>query len=183
MRRPQATTVSAARTSAPGWRGATARAFASASRSTWSEGISPGYGLSSISAGSMRSGSIPIWRSSARRRGDAEASTNSGTVTASAPSRSAAQMQHANQREQASRRAMIERHLVGQPLGQQRRALVMQRLPPGIERLDLRQIGAVDRPIVALAHHEVILDDAAKRRERQHDNLARSIRKRADMKV
>ena len=41
IRRPTATTVSAASTSASGWRAATASAFSRARRSAWSRGSSP----------------------------------------------------------------------------------------------------------------------------------------------
>ena len=65
-----------------------------------------------MSAGSMQSGTRPTWRSSSRRRGDAEASTSGGPVT----TRLSAQMQHANQGEEAPRGVEIDLDLVGEPL-------------------------------------------------------------------
>src|SRR5580704_13361605 len=133
MRRPQATIVSAARMNAPGWRGRTASALARASRITCAAGNSRGSGLSSMSAGSMLSGTMPIWRSNSSRRGDAEARTRIGVAIR----KSGAQMQHADQREEAPAGVVIERDLAGQLFDQQRRALVVQRPPPGVDRLDL----------------------------------------------
>src|SRR5215468_11231687 len=114
MRRPQATTVSAPRIKAPGWRGITVRAFSSAKRITYAGGTSPRRGVSSISGGSMQSGAMPTWRSSSRRRGDAEASTNGGPVTQLTP-----QMQYANQGEEAPRGIEIDLDLVGETFHQQ----------------------------------------------------------------
>src|SRR5438552_569563 len=67
------TTVSAARTTAPSTRAATARAFLNASRETAS-GVGPPGSVSSISLGTT-SNSGQIWRRSSRLRGDADAST------------------------------------------------------------------------------------------------------------
>src|SRR2546428_151128 len=67
------TTVSAARTTAPSTRAATARAFLNASRETAS-GVGPPGSDSSISLGTT-SNSGQIWRRSSRLRGDADAST------------------------------------------------------------------------------------------------------------
>src|SRR6266481_303388 len=75
MRRPQATTVSAPSTKAPGWRVATARALAAARRIACCAGSSSLSGVSSSAAGSMSSGSSATCRNSSRRRGDAEART------------------------------------------------------------------------------------------------------------
>src|SRR6185437_5598449 len=75
MRRPQATTVSAPSTKAPGWRRAMARALAAARRRACCAGSSFFSGVSSSAAASTRSGASATWRSSARRRGDAEART------------------------------------------------------------------------------------------------------------
>src|SRR6266851_4372222 len=75
MRRPQATTVSAPSTKAPGWRAATARALAAASRVACCAGSSPLSAVSLSSAGSTRSGSRATWRNRSRRRGEDEART------------------------------------------------------------------------------------------------------------
>jgi hypothetical protein len=50
-------------------------ALARASRSTCCAGNSRASGVSSSSAGSILSGTMPIWRSNSSRRGEAEAST------------------------------------------------------------------------------------------------------------
>src|SRR6185437_12438378 len=81
MRRPQATTVSAASTKASEWRAATARAFAAARRLACGAGSSARRGVSSRSAGSTRSGARPIWRRRSSRRGEAEARTSRGGNT------------------------------------------------------------------------------------------------------
>src|SRR5256712_12190122 len=67
------TTVSAARTTAPSTRAATARAFLNASRETTS-GVGPPGSVSSISLGTT-SNSGQIWRRSSRLPGEADAST------------------------------------------------------------------------------------------------------------
>src|ERR671919_414682 len=75
MRRPHATTVSAARTYAPpaSGRAAMSLALASAMRKTYARGSSRAKGVSSTSGTAVRSGITPTWRSRARRRGDDEA--------------------------------------------------------------------------------------------------------------
>src|SRR5688500_1240189 len=75
IRRPTATTVSAASTSAPGSFAATASAFSRAKRSAWTRGSSPLGTLSSTSAGITASGTTPMRARRSRRRGLAEAST------------------------------------------------------------------------------------------------------------
>src|SRR5690242_17234092 len=113
-----------------------------------------------MSAGSIWSGMRPTWRSNSRRRGDAEASTKGGLVTHSPP-----QMQHANQGEEASGGVEIDLDLVGEPLGQQRGPFVVQRPPADVDRLNLRQARTADRFVIAVADHEIIFDDTAKRRQ------------------
>src|SRR5690606_14971103 len=91
MRRPTATTVSAESTMAlpemPAVRALcwAARAFWSARRCASLRGSSPFSGVSSIWAGMRCSGSIPIWLSSARRRGEADARISSGRVAMAFP--------------------------------------------------------------------------------------------------
>src|SRR3954466_6727921 len=73
IRRPTATTVSAASTSASGSFAATAWAFSRASRSACSRGSSPLGTLLSTSAGTIALGVTPMRASRSRRRGLAEA--------------------------------------------------------------------------------------------------------------
>src|SRR5271166_1149397 len=130
-----------------------------------------------MSAGSTRSGLSPICQSSSSRRGEAEASTSTDTIaTASSP-----QMQHANQREEAPCRVVVDRSLVGEPLHQQGRPLIVQRSPSDVDRLDLRQARRANRLVIALADHEVVADDTAKRGERQDHSLSRSVRRRSNL--
>src|SRR4051794_26312408 len=84
MRRPTATTVSAAmmkapRSSSSSWTDfSAASALARASRLAQARGSSPRFGVSSTSAGRSASGSMPAWLSRPRRRGEPEARTNLG---------------------------------------------------------------------------------------------------------
>src|SRR5262249_48778951 len=48
-------------------------------------------------------------------------------------------------------------------------------------RLDLREARTPDRFVIAVADHEVVPDDAAKRRERQNNCLIRAVRDRANL--
>src|SRR6185312_9997761 len=86
MRRPTATTVSAASTSALAPIPAAAAfsraasALAAARRTARRRGSSPFSGVSSRCAGIKCSGSMPIWLSSASRRGEAEARISSGRL-------------------------------------------------------------------------------------------------------
>src|SRR5215469_574473 len=116
---------------------------------------SPSRGASSISAGSIRSGTKPTWRNSSNRRGETEASTRGGAVTTRSPS----QMQHADQCEQAPRGIEVDLDLIGEPLHQQRGALVVQQAATHVDRLDLREARTADRLVVAFAHHEVISEE------------------------
>ena len=78
IRRPTATTVSAASTKAPGWSPAASRAFSPARRSAARRGVSPFNGVSSMSRGSIASGVTPAWASNSWRRGLALARTSGG---------------------------------------------------------------------------------------------------------
>src|SRR4051812_32276791 len=84
MRRPTATTVSAARMKAPrnsssSWIDfSAASALARASRLAQARGNSPRFGVSSTSDGRSASGSMPAWLSRLSRRGEPEARTNLG---------------------------------------------------------------------------------------------------------
>src|SRR5262252_4520618 len=71
---PSETTVSAARMLRPNSLANTAQAFSVAMRSANAMGASPSNGFSGMSAGWIRK-SMPAFRSSSWRRGDAEAST------------------------------------------------------------------------------------------------------------
>ncbi len=90
-------------------------------------------------------------------------------------------MQHADQREEPARRIEVERDLVGEPLAQQLRAFVVETAPPHVDGFDLHRAGALDRRKIALADQEVVLDDAAERRQRQDDPLARHLVGAADI--
>src|SRR4030088_50354 len=83
-------------------------------------------------------------------------------------SASALQMQHADQREEPPRRIEVELDLAREPLLQKLRTLVMKRTPAHVEAFDLRGRSLADGLVVALADNEVVLDHAAKGRERQH---------------
>src|SRR5713101_6792172 len=87
--------------------------------------------------------------------------------------RSGPDMQYAEKREESARSAEIDRHALGQPLAQQLRALVVQRAPAHVDRLDARRARRADRLKVALAHQEIVLDDAAEGRERQEQRRDR----------
>src|SRR5690554_1619770 len=88
-RRPTATTVSAASTSAPLPKPAeralcwAVNALRSARRAASLRGNSPFSGVSSTWAGTRCSGSMPIWLSRASRRGEAEARIRSGRLAIS----------------------------------------------------------------------------------------------------
>src|SRR6516162_434912 len=90
-------------------------------------------------------------------------------------------MQHTDQREQPAGGIEVDRNFVTEPLHQQRGTLVVQRTPAHVDRLDLREAGTPDCLVIALADHEVIPDDPAKRGERQDDYLARSVRHRTHL--
>ncbi len=68
---------------------------------------------------------------------------------------------------------MVEIDLAGQPLAQQRRALIVQAAPPHIDGLDLRRGRALDGVVIAFADQEIIFDDGAERGHRQRDFLQR----------
>src|SRR6266404_750821 len=93
----------------------------------------------------------------------------------------ATDMQHADQREQPARRVEVEPDLVGEPLAQQLRALVVETAPPHVYGFDLHRAGALDRREIALANQEVVLDDAAEWRQRQDDPLAGDVVGAADI--
>src|SRR5215469_17833330 len=82
---------------------------------------------------------------------------------------SALQMQNAEQRKQPARGVEIDLDLAFQTLAQKRRTFVVQAAPPHVERFDLLRRRVANCLEVALADKEVVLDDAAKRREREHD--------------
>src|SRR4051812_35855468 len=59
--------------------------------------------------------------------------------------RSRPQVEDAKQRKQPPRGGVVDRRLAGQPLDQQFRALVVQRAPAGVDRLDLRDTAIPNR--------------------------------------
>src|ERR1700678_3353734 len=83
MRRPHATTVSAARMNAARpWRAWAARAFSWANLSACRRGNSPFFSRSSIAAGMTWAGTMPACASKASRRGLSLARTSSGLAEA-----------------------------------------------------------------------------------------------------
>src|ERR1700733_3580851 len=84
IRRPSATTVSAANMKAglPLHSLWTLRAFSAASRTAWARGSSAFLALSSIAAGNTASGTMPAWASRARRRGLSLANTSGALISA-----------------------------------------------------------------------------------------------------
>jgi hypothetical protein len=95
-------------------------------------------------------------------------STEAGLVFPS-PIPSAFQMQDADEREKPARGFEIGFDLAGQPFDQEFSAFIVNRTPPHIQGLDLRRRRGADGLVVAIAYQEVILDDAAERRQRQKD--------------
>src|SRR5215471_16481884 len=83
------------------------------------------------------------------------------------PSALALPVQHGDQREQVARRVEVDDDLVLEPLHQELGALVVQRAPAHVDRLDLARRRGADRRVVAVADHEVVLHDALEWRERQ----------------
>ena len=74
-------------------------------------------------------------------------------------------MQGAEQREEAAPRGDIDGDLTFQSLHEQAAAFVVQAAAPDVDGLDARRRLRLDRLIVALAHHEVVLHDPSERRE------------------
>src|ERR1700693_3424153 len=80
---------------------------------------------------------------------------------------SALPVQRTDEGEQPARGVGIDAHLALEALGEQRRALVVERAAAHVDRLDARGGLGANRRVVAIADQEVILDHAAERRERQ----------------
>src|SRR5262249_53500186 len=78
-------------------------------------------------------------------------------------------MQRADEREKAARRLEIGGDLPLEPLDQKPAAFVVQTAPAHVQRLDARGRRRLDRLVIALADQEIILDQLAERRERQHE--------------
>src|SRR5512145_196969 len=76
---------------------------------------------------------------------------------------SATNVQDADQGEQAPRRLAVDRDLALERVGELLRALVVQPAATHVDRLDAARRGAADRLEIALADHEVVLDQPAKR--------------------
>src|SRR5262249_56411118 len=81
---------------------------------------------------------------------------------------SALPMQGADQGEQASGGGDVDENLALEPLHEEPASFVMQATPSHIDRLDAGGRLALDRLVVALAHQEVVLHQAAEGREREH---------------
>src|SRR5258708_39586836 len=78
-----------------------------------------------------------------------------------AMARSGPDMQHAEKREEPARGAEIDRHALGQTLAQQLRALVWQRAPPHVDRLDARRAPRAHRLGVPRADQAMRLAEGA----------------------
>src|SRR5580658_9231034 len=76
-------------------------------------------------------------------------------------------MQYGEEGEQPPCGVEIHRHLVLQPFPQQLGTLVVERSPPHVDRLDVARRRGADRLVIALADHEIVLDQAPERRQRQ----------------
>src|SRR5579871_636595 len=117
-----------------------------------------------------------IWPNKAAAIGERTAfwpqanSTASGWSMAAlaASGRLALPMQHRDQREQAARGVEIKLDLAAQPLHDDARAFVVQRAPAHVERFDAVRRRGADRRVIAVADREIVLHDAAERRQRQH---------------
>src|SRR5215469_4647607 len=86
---------------------------------------------------------------------------------------SALQMQHAKEREEPASGIEIDVDLALEALFQKRRAFVVQAAPPHVERFDLMRGRIADRLEIAFADEEIVLDDAAERRQRKHQPAVR----------
>src|SRR5512132_1114441 len=75
---------------------------------------------------------------------------------------SALPMQGADQGEQSSGGGDVDEHLALEPLHEQAAAFVVQATPSHVDRLDAGGRLGLDRLVVALAHQEVVLHQAAK---------------------
>src|SRR5512143_2448314 len=89
------------------------------------------------------------------------------------PKASALPVERAEQREQASRRREVDGDLALEPLHEKLAALVVKASPAHVDRLDLRGRLGLDRLVVALADEEIVLNQAAEGREREHYMLDR----------
>src|SRR5579883_1459508 len=76
-------------------------------------------------------------------------------------------VQYRDQREQSPRGVEVELDLALESLHEDARAFVMQGAAPHIERLDTVRRRRADRRVIAVADHEIVLHDAAKRRQRE----------------
>src|SRR6476619_5410797 len=94
--------------------------------------------------------------------------TAPGRSASPGPKASALPMQGADQGEQASRGGDVDEYLALEPLHEEPAAFIVQATPSHVDRLDARRRLGLDRLIVALAHQEVVLHQAAKGRKREH---------------
>src|SRR5688572_8714774 len=78
-------------------------------------------------------------------------------------------VQGADQREQPACRSEIHLHLARQAVAQDLGALVVEPTPAHVDGLDLREAGGLDGREIAFADVEILLDDAAERRQRQDE--------------
>src|SRR5271168_1248419 len=94
-------------------------------------------------------------------------STASGRVADGGIEPSALPVQDRDQGEQPARGLEIEIDLSLEPFHHDARAFVVQAAPAHIERLDAVRCRGADRGVVTVANDEIVLHDAAERRERQ----------------
>src|SRR5882672_4829053 len=86
---------------------------------------------------------------------DCGRATSGGAIPLSSPF----PMQHGDEGEQPPGGVGIHADLALEPLLQQVGALVVERAPSHVDRLDLARGRAADRLVVAVADHEVVLHD------------------------
>lgn len=75
-------------------------------------------------------------------------------------------IKHTDKGEKTARSIEIDFDLAGKPVHQSLRAVIVNAPPAHVDRLDLAGGGAY-RLVIAFADQEIILDDAAERRQRQ----------------
>ena len=83
-------------------------------------------------------------------------------------------VQRADQGEQAPRRLMVQRHTALEPADQQLRAFIVQTTPAHVDSLQAGlAIAGNHRQLMALHHHDVVLDQSPERAEGQDDAAQR----------
>src|SRR5579862_3725690 len=85
-------------------------------------------------------------------------------------------MQHAEQREEPPCRVEVDLDAIGKTLAQLLAAFIVQSAAAHIDRFDAAGARLAHGVVIAAADHEIVFDDLAERRERQHDLLERLVR-------